>query len=100
MATIGKLEKQVKDLQFENGLQAATYKGEKKRLAKENEILRAQIQRLRIVAENPTRSAKDEKFIDNLRRKVGEYGFDLNKEEGELARARKQLTKMQKKENA
>ncbi|XP_070002277.1 uncharacterized protein [Nicotiana sylvestris] len=76
--TIVKLEKQVKDLQFENGLQAAADEGEKKRLAKENEALRAQMQKLKVAAENP---------------KVSNYSFYLNKAESELARAQKQLAK-------
>ncbi|XP_070010967.1 uncharacterized protein [Nicotiana sylvestris] len=92
-ATIGKLEKKVRDLQFENGLQAATDEGEKKKLAKENEALQAQIREMKTAAENPARSAKDEKLIKNLRQKVDEYGFDLNKAEGELARARTKLSK-------
>ncbi|XP_070002359.1 uncharacterized protein [Nicotiana sylvestris] len=92
-ATISKLEKQVRDLQFENSLQAATDKGEKKKLAQENDALRAQIQEMQIAAKNPVRSAKDEILIGNLRQKVGEYGFDLNKAEGELARARTKLAK-------
>ena len=37
-ATIGKLEKRVRDLQFENGLQAAADEGEKRKLAKENDL--------------------------------------------------------------
>lgn len=60
----------------------------KRRLAKENEAFRAQIQKMKIAAENPTWSVKDEKLIDNLRRKVGEYGFDLKKVDGELAKAK------------
>ena len=91
--TISKLEKQVRELQFENSLQAAADKGEKKKLAKENEALRAQIREMKTAAENPARSAKDEKLIKNLRQKVDEYGFDLNKAEGELARARTKLAK-------
>ena len=67
--------------------------GEKKNLAIENEDLRAQIQKMKIAAENPVRSAKDKKLIANLRQKVGDYSFDLNKEESELAKARKQLAK-------
>ncbi|XP_070022436.1 uncharacterized protein [Nicotiana sylvestris] len=49
---------------------------------------------MKIAAENPVRSAKDENLIDNLKQKVGEYSFDLNKAEGKLARARKQLAKI------
>ncbi|XP_070013781.1 uncharacterized protein [Nicotiana sylvestris] len=79
------------ELQFEKDLQVAVDEGEKKKLAKENEALRAQIQKMKIAAKNPARRAKDEKLIDNLRRKVGEYNFDMNKAESELTRARKQL---------
>ncbi|XP_070008308.1 uncharacterized protein [Nicotiana sylvestris] len=39
--TISKLEKQVKNLKFENSLQAAADEGEKKEIAKENDALRA-----------------------------------------------------------
>ncbi|XP_019227420.1 PREDICTED: uncharacterized protein LOC109208724 [Nicotiana attenuata] len=88
-----KSRQETQDLQFENGLQAAVDEGEKKKLAKENEALRAQIREIKIAAENPARSAKDEKLIKNLRQKVGEYGSDLNKAEGELARARTKLAK-------
>ncbi|XP_019241362.1 PREDICTED: uncharacterized protein LOC109221342 [Nicotiana attenuata] len=66
-ATISRLEKQVKDLQSENSLQATADEGEKKKLAKENEALRAQIQKMKTAAENPARSTKDEKSIKNLR---------------------------------
>ncbi|XP_070002366.1 uncharacterized protein [Nicotiana sylvestris] len=92
-ASIGNLENQVRELQFESGLQVAADEGEKKRLAKENEALRAQIQKMKIAAENPARSAKYEKLINNLRQKVNDYNFDLNKAESELAMARKQLAK-------
>ncbi|XP_070023404.1 uncharacterized protein [Nicotiana sylvestris] len=90
-ATISKLEKQVRELQFENSLQVAAYEGEKKKLAKENEALRAQIQKMKTAVENPTRSDIDEKLIANLRHKVNDYSFDLNKVESEIAKARKQL---------
>ncbi|XP_070025374.1 uncharacterized protein [Nicotiana sylvestris] len=91
--TIGKLEKQVRELQFESSLQVAVDEGEKKRLAKENEALRAQIQKMKVAAKNPARSNGDEKLITNLRQKVSDYSFDLNKAESELAKARKQLAK-------
>ncbi|XP_070021693.1 uncharacterized protein [Nicotiana sylvestris] len=92
-ATISKLEKQVRELQFENSLQVAADEGEKKKLAKENEALRAQIQKLKVASKNPARSDRDEKLIANLRQKVSDYSFDLNKEESELAKAQKQLSK-------
>ncbi|XP_070008274.1 uncharacterized protein [Nicotiana sylvestris] len=92
-ATIGKLEKQIRELQFKSGLQVAVNEGEKKRLTKENEALQAQIQKMKIAAENPARNDKDENLINNLRQKVNDHNFDLNKAESELARARKQLAK-------
>ncbi|XP_070029233.1 uncharacterized protein [Nicotiana sylvestris] len=92
-ATIGKLEKQVRDLQFENGLQVTADEGEKKKLAKKNEALRAQIREMKTTAEYSARSAKDEKLIKNFRQKVDEYGFDLNKAEGEQDRTPTKLAK-------
>nr|XP_016472464.1 PREDICTED: TNFAIP3-interacting protein 1-like [Nicotiana tabacum] len=65
-ATIGRLEKQVLDLQFENDLQAATDEGEKKKLTQENKALKAQIQKMRTAARNPKRSRADE----SLKRKM------------------------------
>jgi len=55
---------------------------EKRKLSKENDALRAQIREMKTTAENPARSVKDEKLIKNLRQKMSEYGFDLNKAEG------------------
>ncbi|XP_070005244.1 uncharacterized protein [Nicotiana sylvestris] len=77
----------------ELSLQVATDEGEKKKLAKENEALRAQFQKLKVAAENLVRSDRDEKLIANLRQKVNDYSFDLNKAESELAKAQKQLAK-------
>ncbi|XP_070025774.1 uncharacterized protein [Nicotiana sylvestris] len=48
---------------------------------------------MKIAAENPTRSEKDKKLVDNLRQKVGDYGFDLERAEVELAQARAKLAK-------
>jgi len=55
---------------------------------------------MKIATENPARSAKDEKLIDNLRQKVGKYRFDLNKAENELARARSNWLRMRMNERA
>ncbi|XP_070048922.1 uncharacterized protein [Nicotiana tomentosiformis] len=71
--TISKLEEQIEKIKFDSSLQAAEDEGEKKRLAKENESLRAQIQRMKIAAEAPARSERDEKIITNLRRKVQRF---------------------------
>ncbi|XP_070030028.1 uncharacterized protein [Nicotiana sylvestris] len=74
-------------------LQATADEGEKKKLARENEALRAQIQRMKIAAQNLERSRTDEKLINGLRKKVCDYGADLEKTEGELAKARAKLAK-------
>lgn len=92
-ATIRKLKGQIRDTKFDSGLQAAADKGEKKKLARENESPRAQIQRMKIAAENPAWSRTDEKLINGLRRKVCDYGADLEKAEDELAKARAKLVK-------
>ncbi|XP_070002579.1 gamma tubulin complex adapter mto1-like [Nicotiana sylvestris] len=67
--------------------------GQRRRLVQENEALQAQIQKTKIAVENPAKSEKDEKLIDSLRRKVCDYGFDLEKTEGELEKARARLAK-------
>ena len=92
-ATISKLERQVMDLQFENGLQAATDEGEKKKLTQENEALKAQIRKMKIAARNPERSRADEKLISSLRKKALECQDDLEKSKASLAKVRTQLAK-------
>lgn len=74
-------------------MQEAKDEGENKRLARENEALRAQIHRMKIAAETPVRSERDEKIITNLRRKVHDYGFDLTKAEKDLLNAQAKLAK-------
>nr|XP_016461008.1 PREDICTED: uncharacterized protein LOC107784395 [Nicotiana tabacum] len=91
--TISKLEDQIKKVKFDCSLQATEDKGENKRLARENEALRSQIQKMKIAVENPARSEKDEKRISNLRRKVNDYGFDMEKAKDELAKAWAKLAK-------
>ncbi|XP_070015665.1 uncharacterized protein [Nicotiana sylvestris] len=48
---------------------------------------------MKIAAESPARSGKDEKLINSLRHKVCDYGSDLEKTESELAKARVKLAK-------
>ncbi|XP_070026286.1 uncharacterized protein [Nicotiana sylvestris] len=48
---------------------------------------------MRIAAENPGRSRKDEKLIYSLTQKVRDYEDDLQKTEAELADARAKLAK-------
>ncbi|XP_070057481.1 uncharacterized protein [Nicotiana tomentosiformis] len=91
--TINKLEEQIEKIKFDSSLQATEDEGEKKRLARENEALRAQIQRMKIAVETPVRSERDEKIITNLRRKVHDYGFDLTKAEKDLLNAQAKLAK-------
>ncbi|XP_019242059.1 PREDICTED: uncharacterized protein LOC109222112 [Nicotiana attenuata] len=87
-ATISKLEGQIRDLKFDKSVQAAADEGEKKKLAQENKALRAQIQKMKIAAKNQERSRKDERLINGLRKKIAECEDDLEKSEGNLARAR------------
>ena len=62
-------------------------------MAQENKALRAQIQKMKIAAENQERSRKDERLISGLRRKIAECEDNLEKSEGNLVRARAQLAK-------
>ncbi|XP_070050449.1 uncharacterized protein [Nicotiana tomentosiformis] len=48
---------------------------------------------MKIAAETPARSERDEKIITNLRRKVHDYGFDLTKAERDLFNAQVRLAK-------
>ncbi|XP_070025122.1 uncharacterized protein [Nicotiana sylvestris] len=84
--TIGKLEKQVLDLKFERDLHIATDEGEKRKLAQENEVLKAQIREMKIATRNPKRSRADEKLINGPKKKVLEYQEDLEKYKAGLAR--------------
>ncbi|XP_070008282.1 uncharacterized protein [Nicotiana sylvestris] len=79
------------DLQFENDLQAATDEGEKKNLTQENEALKVQIRKMKIVARNPERSRADERLISSLKNKALECQDDLEKSEASLVKAWAQL---------
>ncbi|XP_070004391.1 uncharacterized protein [Nicotiana sylvestris] len=46
---------------------------------------------MKTTAENPARSRQDEKLINSLRRKVCDYGADLEMDEEELAKTRARL---------
>lgn len=48
---------------------------------------------MKIAVENPRRSKTDEKLINSLRRKVCDYGADLDKAEDELAKSQAKLAK-------
>ncbi|XP_070005060.1 uncharacterized protein [Nicotiana sylvestris] len=81
-ATISKLEKQVRDLKFDNGLQAAADEGEKK---------------MNIAAENPARSGKDEKLINSLRWKLKEkYDKGITGLEKKINTLESEMTKQAK----
>ncbi|XP_019259385.1 PREDICTED: uncharacterized protein LOC109237526 [Nicotiana attenuata] len=80
------------ELQFENGVQAAADEGEKKKLTQENEALKAQIRKMKIVANNPKRSRADERLISGLNKKILECQEDLEKSEDSLAKIRAQWT--------
>ncbi|XP_070015590.1 uncharacterized protein [Nicotiana sylvestris] len=92
-AKISELERQVMELQFENGVQAVADKGEKKKLAQENEALKAQIQKMKIAARNLERSRADKRLISRLKNKALECQEDLEKSEVGLAKIRAKWTK-------
>ncbi|XP_070053530.1 uncharacterized protein [Nicotiana tomentosiformis] len=93
LATISKLEQRIGKIKFDSSLQAAEDEGEKKRLVRENEALRAQLRDMRMAAEMPVRSEKDEKLIGKLRMKVHDYAADLTKAERDLLNAQAKLAK-------
>ncbi|XP_070026068.1 uncharacterized protein [Nicotiana sylvestris] len=87
-------------LQFENGLQAAADEGEKKKLTQENEALKAQIRKMKIVARTPERSRADERLTSSLKKKALECQDDLEKSEASLAKVRAQLAENAKAKQA
>ncbi|XP_070029874.1 uncharacterized protein [Nicotiana sylvestris] len=89
-AEISKLKQQIRALKFENSVQVAADQGEKNRLAQENEALRAQIQQMRIAANNQQRSQSDEWLIKGMKREIGECQDELKKSEGTIAELRAQ----------
>ncbi|XP_070025627.1 uncharacterized protein [Nicotiana sylvestris] len=92
-ATIHALEDKLRNLTFDNDLQAQEAEGERRRLIRENEALRAQLRDMRVAAEKPARSEKDEKLISSLRLKVNDYEADLTKAEKDFLRDQAQLAK-------
>ncbi|XP_070017008.1 uncharacterized protein [Nicotiana sylvestris] len=84
--TIGKLEKQVMDLKFEKDLHIAADEGERRKLAQENEVLKTQIQEMKIATRSQERSRADKRLINGLKKKVIEYQEDLEKSKAGLAR--------------
>jgi len=90
-AEIHALKEKLRNMEFNNDLQAQEAEGERRKLAQENEALRAQVRKMKIEIENPGRSRKDEKLIYNLTQKVRDFEDDLA--EAELADARAKLAK-------
>ncbi|XP_070018044.1 uncharacterized protein [Nicotiana sylvestris] len=84
--TIGKLEKQVMDLKFEKDLHIAADEGERRKLAQENEVLKTQIQEMKIAAISQERSQADKRLINGLKKKVLEYQEDLEKSKAGLVK--------------
>ncbi|XP_070017715.1 uncharacterized protein [Nicotiana sylvestris] len=74
-------------------LSNASIMGEKNMLAQENEVLRAQVQQMRIAANNQQRSRSDERLIKGLKREIGECRDELKKSEGTIAELRAQWVK-------
>jgi len=87
---IGKLKQQVESLKFENSVQVAADQGEKNRLARENEALRAQIRQLKITIDKQPRSRSDEQLIKRLENEVREWRDELEKSENIMAELKAQ----------
>ncbi|XP_070008103.1 dynein regulatory complex subunit 4-like [Nicotiana sylvestris] len=92
-AVIHGLREELRNVTLNNDLQKQEAEDEMRRLVRENEALRAQVRQLKIEAENPGRSRKDERLIYNLTQKVRDYEDDLQKAKFELAKARARLAK-------
>ncbi|XP_070004502.1 uncharacterized protein [Nicotiana sylvestris] len=97
MVAIEKLEKQVIDLKFEIDLHIAADDGEKRKLAQENEVLKAQIQEMKIATINPKRSRADERLINGLKKKALEYQEDLEKSEAGFEEINRELSQFEEK---
>ncbi|XP_070009149.1 uncharacterized protein [Nicotiana sylvestris] len=69
---INKLKQQIEGLKYEHNVLVATDLGEKNRLTQENDTLRAQIQQIRIAADNQQRSRSDDRLIKGLKMEIGE----------------------------
>ncbi|XP_070023004.1 uncharacterized protein [Nicotiana sylvestris] len=82
---IGELKQQVESLKFNNSMQVAADRGEKNRLAQENEELGAQIQKLRMALDKQPRSRLDEQLIKGLRSEVREWRDGLEESENVMA---------------
>ncbi|XP_070019514.1 uncharacterized protein [Nicotiana sylvestris] len=80
-------------MEFNNDLQAQEAEGERRKLAQENEALRAQVRKMRIAVENSGRTRKDEKLIYRITQKIRDFEEDLQKTEVELSNARDKLAK-------
>jgi len=93
LAEIGKLKQQIKDLKFENKVQVAADEGEKNKLARESEILKAQIRKMKMDADNQRRSRSDKRLIAGLRNQVIESRKDLERSEASIARIRARWAK-------
>ncbi|XP_070008087.1 uncharacterized protein [Nicotiana sylvestris] len=71
-AKISKLKRQIEGLKYEHNMQVDTDLGEKNSLTRENKMLRAQIEQMRIAADNQQRSRSDERLTKGLRMEIGE----------------------------
>ncbi|XP_070021923.1 uncharacterized protein [Nicotiana sylvestris] len=69
---------------------------EKRKLAQENEALKAQIQQMRRDADKQQRSRSDERLIKGLKKEIGECRDDLKKSKDTIARLQAQWAKRTK----
>jgi len=92
-AETGKLKQQIRDLEFENSVQAAAEKGEKNKLAQENGALKAQTRQIRKDANNQQRSRSDERLINGLKNQITECQKGLERSEASVTRIRARWAK-------
>ncbi|XP_070003413.1 uncharacterized protein [Nicotiana sylvestris] len=90
---IGKMKQQIEDPKYENSVQVDADIGKKNRLTQANKALKAQIQRVRMDADNQQRSRSDEGLITGLRNQVIESREGLARSESCIARIRARWAK-------
>ncbi|XP_070011460.1 uncharacterized protein [Nicotiana sylvestris] len=87
-AEIGKLKQQVERLKFENSVQVTSEQGEKNKLTKENQALKARIRQVSKSNKDRQQRRSDERLIAELRNQFSKSQEDLERYEACIARMR------------
>ncbi|XP_075105161.1 uncharacterized protein LOC142179348 [Nicotiana tabacum] len=85
---IGKLKRQIERLMFENNVQVASEQGEKNKLAKENQALKARIRQVSKSDSDRQKRRSDERLIAELRNQVSQSREDLERSQACITRMR------------